>query len=180
MITQYPNLACPCCGLAHLDPALVHAVEHLHSLAYPWFAITSGYRCASHNQTVAGNPHSFHLFGQAIDVRPVRFPMPSLVRLALSIPAFAAGGFGWYPARDIIHLDLRLVPASWCRPNNHYEDLIATWAHRFPLDPLPLVPATLACRRLAHLAQRPPQSPDSPSARPTPTPPPPTPTNGKL
>ena len=52
---------------------------------------------------------SLHMEGRAVDVRLSGYPIESLRDLAL---AKRAGGVGYYPASDFVHLDLGAV-RSW-------------------------------------------------------------------
>jgi len=136
------NVYCPCCNKAIIPARLVAALTSLFFDFAPRFRITSGYRCPAHNAAVHGHPQSLHLLGLALDLAPVNVDMPELVRAALAVPDFAVGGFGWYPQRGIIHVDVRQCPANWCQLNDHHGDLIPEWNKRYPLHPLPKVPAT--------------------------------------
>jgi uncharacterized protein YcbK (DUF882 family) len=106
------------------------------------FTITSGFRCPHHNAAVHGSPHSRHLSGNAVDLAPVNVTLKELARAVLSTPAFSRGGFGYYPNRGIIHADVRPTPAAWCMVHDHYAPLDKAWNARYPMIPLPKVPAT--------------------------------------
>lgn len=160
-------LRCPCCHRVALHERLVQALNQLDRDFRSRFQIMSGYRCLAQNAAVHGHTISLHLFGLAVDLAPLDVTMPELVRAVLSIPQFAAGGFGWYPDRGIIHADVRTTPASWCKTNDRYGDLQVEWHNRYRLKPLPKVPATRPDHWLEDSAQPLPYSPDAPSAPPT-------------
>ena len=80
----------------------------------PRYEIISGYRSPATNAVLAAttagvSSHSLHMEGRAIDVRLVGLPSIALRDLAL---ARQAGGVGYYPVSDFIHLDTGRV-RSW-------------------------------------------------------------------
>lgn len=91
----------------------------LHELAQaagrePRYEIISGYRSPATNAMLAAttdgvSSQSLHMEGRAIDVRLVGVPALALRDLAL---ARQAGGVGYYPASDFVHLDTGRV-RSW-------------------------------------------------------------------
>ena len=84
----------------------------LHDIAQaagrePRYEIISGYRSPATNAMLAAttdgvSSHSLHMEGRAIDVRLIGLPSIALRDLAL---AMQAGGVGYYPASDFVHLD---------------------------------------------------------------------------
>ena len=105
------EFACRHCGRNRIDPALVAALQELRNLAGQPINVTSGFRCPEHNRAVGGACHSYHLTGQAVDVRCDALNPAHLADLATRVPPFADGGIGVYP--DHVHLDLRLKPTRW-------------------------------------------------------------------
>ncbi len=91
----------------------------LHELALaaarePRYEIISGYRSPETNSMLAAttggvSSRSLHMEGRAVDVRLAGYTIESLRDLAL---AKRAGGVGYYPASDFVHLDLGAV-RSW-------------------------------------------------------------------
>lgn len=91
----------------------------LHELALaagrePRYEVISAYRSPATNAMLAAttdgvSSHSLHMEGRAIDVRLVGLPSISLKDLALAIQA---GGVGYYPVSDFVHLDTGRV-RSW-------------------------------------------------------------------
>src|SRR5262245_17661830 len=80
----------------------------------PRYEIISGYRSAATNAMLVAttdgvSARSLHMEGKAIDVRLVGLPIERLRDLAL---ARAAGGVGYYPVSDFVHLDVGRV-RSW-------------------------------------------------------------------
>jgi uncharacterized protein YcbK (DUF882 family) len=72
------------------------------------FEVISGYRCPATNarlrETGGGGvaKHSLHMEGRAIDVRLSGVPLADLRDAAL---ALGAGGVGFYPSQQFVHLD---------------------------------------------------------------------------
>jgi uncharacterized protein YcbK (DUF882 family) len=69
--------------------------------------VISGYRSAAtnamlHNQSDGVAQHSLHVEGMAADIR---IPQRSLLTLRKAAIALKAGGVGYYPASDFVHVD---------------------------------------------------------------------------
>ncbi len=80
----------------------------------PEFSVISGYRspasnAALHARSAGVSAHSLHVLGQAIDVRLAGC---DLARLRDAGLALAAGGVGYYPGPQFVHLDTGRV-RSW-------------------------------------------------------------------
>ncbi len=102
-----------------LVPMQKELIDLLHELAVtagvePRYEIISAYRSPATNAMLAArgegvSPRSLHMEGRAIDVRLTGVPTIRLRELAL---ARQAGGVGYYPTLDFVHLDLGRV-RSW-------------------------------------------------------------------
>lgn len=96
-----------------IAPALIDLLAGLHrhlATAAP-FEVISGYRSAATNAMLAAASdgvaqNSLHMRGMAIDIR---VPGRSLVRLRRAALALAAGGVGFYPRSDFVHVDVGRV-----------------------------------------------------------------------
>jgi uncharacterized protein YcbK (DUF882 family) len=92
-----------------IDPQLL---DQLHTLAEltrtkAVFEVISGYRSPSTNESLQRQgggvaTHSLHLEGRAIDVRLADVPLADLRDAATSL---RAGGVGFYPQSQFVHLD---------------------------------------------------------------------------
>jgi uncharacterized protein YcbK (DUF882 family) len=92
-----------------IDPQLL---DQLHALCAVTrtkaeFEVISGYRSPSTNQKLQRQgggeaTHSLHLEGRAIDVRLADVPLADLRDAATSL---RAGGVGFYPQSQFVHLD---------------------------------------------------------------------------
>ena len=98
------EFACRCgCGRAHVEPALVQALDCLRGDLGRPVAITSGYRCADHNRSVGGRVNSAHTRGMAADIgvgsSDYRYDMLDTI--------FRAGLFGRVGiAKEFVHVDV--------------------------------------------------------------------------
>jgi uncharacterized protein YcbK (DUF882 family) len=75
------------------------------------FHIISGYRSAATNGLLRASAdgiarNSLHLYGQAADIRLPGLPLSALRRAAV---ALKAGGVGYYPRSDFVHVDIGRV-----------------------------------------------------------------------
>ena len=93
-----------------MDPRLLDLLALVHArvgAAQP-FQVISGYRSPKtnamlheHSEEVAA--HSLHLKGQAMDIRLADAALPHLHDAALKL---GAGGVGYYPRSDFVHIDV--------------------------------------------------------------------------
>jgi uncharacterized protein YcbK (DUF882 family) len=103
-----------CCGgSAPINKDLVKALQNLRDLAGVPLAVSSGFRCLTHNRNVGGASKSFHTSGDAADVLiPEGFTIGKIEELARRVQIFKMGGIGLYSGW--IHLDVRTNgPARW-------------------------------------------------------------------
>ena len=99
-----------------LDARLFDLLNELATRAgvEPRYEVISGFRSAATNAMLVAttdgvSSRSLHMEGKAIDVRLAGIPIERLRDLAL---ARAAGGVGYYPVSDFVHLDVGRV-RSW-------------------------------------------------------------------
>lgn len=92
-----------------IDPRAIDIIYSVHQMTQHVepYEILSGYRCPktnaglrSHGEGVAKN--SLHMTGQAIDLRLPGFSTKQIRNLAVSLKA---GGVGYYPKSDFVHMD---------------------------------------------------------------------------
>lgn len=92
-----------------IDPRaidIIYAVHQQTQSAEP-YEILSGYRCPKTNAMLRGNSggvakNSLHMTGQAIDLRLPGFNTKRIRDLAISL---RAGGVGYYPRSNFVHMD---------------------------------------------------------------------------
>ena len=92
-----------------IDPALLDLLHRLNGLtgSHKPFQVISGFRSPKTNQMLRGKSHgvaaaSLHMVGKAIDIRLADIPLTTLQSAALSL---RAGGVGYYPLPDFVHID---------------------------------------------------------------------------
>jgi len=104
-------------GKAHaMDPRLfemMHAIQCRVDCGRP-FHIISGFRSDKTNAMLRGKSSgvarkSYHMQGRAIDIRLPRYDVAKLKKAALSLKA---GGVGYYPRSNFVHVDTGRV-RSW-------------------------------------------------------------------
>jgi len=95
--------------VAEMDPLLLDNIHRLqaHMNYSGEVHIISGYRSPESNEKLRKMGHrvakkSFHLQGRAIDLRLPKQALPEVHRAALNM---RAGGVGYYPHSNFIHLD---------------------------------------------------------------------------
>ena len=98
--------------VGQMDPQLFDLLHRVQTLlggksARP-FEVISGYRCPETNSHLRNSrgggvaKRSLHMEGKAIDVRLPGVPLAELRDAALSL---AAGGVGYYPSEQFVHID---------------------------------------------------------------------------
>ena len=93
----------------NIDPGLIDvlsAIQERSGASEP-INVISGYRSPSTNAYLAARSrgvanNSYHMYGQAADIRIPDFSIRGLRDIALSLEA---GGVGYYPRSDFIHVD---------------------------------------------------------------------------
>lgn len=98
--------------VGQMDPQLfdvLHQVQRLlGSQSLRPFEVISGYRCPETNSHLRNSrgggvaKRSLHMEGKAIDVRLPGVPLAELRDAAMSM---AAGGVGYYPSEQFVHID---------------------------------------------------------------------------
>jgi uncharacterized protein YcbK (DUF882 family) len=107
---------CRCCGCLPPswngdEPAEAHKrlFSAFEDIRYEWgkpIIINSGYRCMKHNQAVAGEPCSIHLFGLALDITAID-PAENDVLWQVIIARHPELRLGRYTRKnDFIHMDV--------------------------------------------------------------------------
>jgi len=95
--------------VAEIDPKLLillNRISRKTGIRRP-FEVISGYRSPKTNAALARNSngvakHSLHMEGMAIDIRVPGLKLRDLRNIAKS---FKAGGVGYYPKSDFVHVD---------------------------------------------------------------------------
>lgn len=100
-----------CCGgLAEMDEAFIDKLDELrHRVGFP-IAVSSGYRCPTHNQRVSSTgPNGPHTTGKASDLRVDRTRAWYVLREAMEI-GFTGIGVQQKGNARFLHLDMLEQP----------------------------------------------------------------------
>ncbi|MEM9627040.1 MAG: DUF882 domain-containing protein [Pseudomonadota bacterium] len=96
-------------GIKPIDPTLLNILHQVtSSIEFDQHVnVISGYRTPATNAMLAArsnkvNPNSFHMRGQAIDIRLPGVATTGVRDIAMGL---SKGGVGYYPESDFIHLD---------------------------------------------------------------------------
>lgn len=97
------ELACPCenCDRVVVHWALIELLQHIRWRIGRPVIVTSGFRCAAHNQQVGGASASRHLTGLAADLQCNTLSPKEVADVAKRC---GAGGIGVYPRHT--HVDV--------------------------------------------------------------------------
>ncbi|MGZ5198153.1 MAG: DUF882 domain-containing protein [Telluria sp.] len=92
-----------------IDPTLLLLLDHVNAKfgADKVIHVISGYRSPETNEMLHENTngvakHSLHMEGKAIDIRIPGHDLADLHKVAMSL---RAGGVGYYPASNFVHMD---------------------------------------------------------------------------
>ena len=96
---------CPDCGKLVLDEVLIETLEEFRKVIRCPIYIKSGYRCPKHNAAVGGAERSYHLVGQAADIRV------AYMSFARHCACQHFKGVGFY--NNHIHVDVRNRHEFW-------------------------------------------------------------------
>jgi uncharacterized protein YcbK (DUF882 family) len=118
------EFSCIHCGLCHVEPLLIKALEELRILVGLPIKVLCGCRCVTHNSEIGGAKDSMHICGKAADIR-INLPLKEFFDLCERVPAFKNGGIGIYPDEGFIHVDIREGKARWARVKGKYVSLDA-------------------------------------------------------
>lgn len=99
--------------VAKLFDLLHHLQATLESQDH--FQVICGYRSKETNKILRKKSrgvakNSLHMQGKAVDIRLEHVPLKDLCNAARSLKA---GGVGYYPKSNFIHVDIRSKPAFW-------------------------------------------------------------------
>lgn len=108
------EFACRCgCGFDTVDAELLAVLTDLRETVGEPLVITSGCRCAEHNQKVGGAKNSVHMTGKAADVRfqsNSKTPVSALHQILLEK---YPDKYGIASADSFTHIDVRAKKSRW-------------------------------------------------------------------
>jgi len=104
------EFACPVSGIATVDHELLTVLEAVREYFEEPVIVTSGFRSEEYNRKIGGAPSSYHLIGQAADIRILGVGPKTIVKLLRKWYPHKYG-IGEYPAH--VHVDIRDEPVTW-------------------------------------------------------------------
>lgn len=111
-IWRWPNfspseIACRHCGEIIVNFEALDKLQELRTNCGAPLHINSGYRCAWYNKSIGGSPTSYHLRGEAFDIRNLEgtenLEHPMLIEHA-KVAGFT--GLGTYKTKQFVHVDI--------------------------------------------------------------------------
>lgn len=97
------ELACKGTGQLLVDETAIDKLQQLRDALGVPLLITSAYRSPEHNKRVGGATNSYHMKGNAFDIR-MENQDPDVFEIAAREVGFR--GFGYYPKQGFMHIDL--------------------------------------------------------------------------
>ena len=97
---------CKCCNTVKLDSVLVEMLQKLRSRYGKGLTVISGYRCLKHNKAVGGAKDSYHMHGNAVDIKPSsKYSIEDLQKLCKLAHEIGFRRIGIYPDDMMVHVD---------------------------------------------------------------------------
>lgn len=94
---------CPCCGRCEMVEEFILKLFRARESSLVPFVINSGYRCYNYNKKIGGVPNSYHLSGNAVDIKC----LDGWQRYQIISSAIKAEIYGIIIYQNFIHLDNR-------------------------------------------------------------------------
>ncbi|MEO0121818.1 MAG: D-Ala-D-Ala carboxypeptidase family metallohydrolase [candidate division WOR-3 bacterium] len=94
---------CPCCGKCDMLPEFILKLYKAREISNVPFIINSGFRCRKHNTQIRGAFNSYHLKGEACDIKCE----DPYTRYQIIMGAIKADIYGIIIYKNFIHLDNR-------------------------------------------------------------------------
>lgn len=94
---------CPCCGRCDMVEEFILKLYKAREDSVVPFIINSGYRCYHHNKKIGGAFNSYHLRGEAVDIKCEN----GWQRYQIISSAIKNGIYGIIIYKNFIHLDNR-------------------------------------------------------------------------
>ena len=101
---------CPCCDFSTVDYELLNTLEHVRAHFDTLVIVTSGCRCARHNNTIGGSFNSQHTLGRAADIKVPGVPPQDVYDF---LDHYAPNKFGLGVYDSWVHVDTRSQKARW-------------------------------------------------------------------
>ena len=102
-----------CCTEGKIDAALVTILQKIRDHFGKPVHITSAYRCPTWNKEVGGVSGSYHLHGQAADIKVEDTAPAEVAKYAESIGVLGIGLYDTDKDGHFVHLDTRTTKSFW-------------------------------------------------------------------
>lgn len=113
-----------CCKAGKVDDKLVEILQNIRDHFSKPVHISSAYRCAKWNKQVGGVSRSYHLTGQAADIKVEDTPPAQVAKYAESIGVLGIGLYDSDKDGHFVHIDTRTVKSFW---RGHAQEKCATF-----------------------------------------------------
>lgn len=101
------------CTHTYVSMATMDFIQEMRTdLGYP-MTFNSGYRCPVHNKAEGGASYSQHIFGIAVDIRPVDNDPKKLHEIHVYATGALPDRGGIAKYKSFVHIDLREKKAMW-------------------------------------------------------------------
>lgn len=98
---------CRTCGDHEIDSKLISGLQKIRDIAQKPVEITSGYRCEDWNRVQGGASGSYHIRGQAADIKIKGLTSEKIAALAEQVQEFQDGAIITYSGKNWCHVDVR-------------------------------------------------------------------------
>ena len=102
-----------CCSDGKIDEKLVEILQQIRDHFGKPVHISSAYRCATWNKQVGGVSGSYHLYGQAADIKVEDTAPAEVARYAESIGVLGIGLYETDADGHFVHVDTRTSKSYW-------------------------------------------------------------------
>ena len=102
-----------CCTQGKVDEKLVQILQQIRDHFGKPVHITSAYRCAAWNKRVGGVSRSYHLSGQAADIKVEDTAPAEVAKYAESIGVLGIGLYETDSDGHFVHVDTRTTKSFW-------------------------------------------------------------------
>lgn len=102
-----------CCSSGLIDDKLVEILQKIRDHFDKPVTINSGYRCPKHNEKVGGSSGSYHIYGQAADIKVKDTAPAAVAKYAESIGVLGIGLYETDADGYFVHIDTRVKKSFW-------------------------------------------------------------------
>ena len=102
-----------CCASGQVDEKLVEILQNIRTHFGKPVHISSAYRCSTWNKAVGGVTKSYHLYGQAADIKVEDTAPAEVAKYAESIGVLGIGLYETNADGHFVHVDTRTTKSFW-------------------------------------------------------------------